>query len=132
MILKKTIFIIILFLTYSIGVYSQAPEEVSKFKDLFEVPEENPDYSFVRNSTNEFSQIMSLGFLFYKYFLSSQDGVRCTFYPSCSVYAIQSIQEKGWFFGVLNAIDRLTRCNGFSQEKYEIHSETHLLFDPVK
>jgi len=43
-----------------------------------------------------------------------------------------SIKEKGIFWGMLNAIDRLTRCNGFSPEKYEIHAETHLLSDPVR
>jgi len=130
--IRKIICIIIPCLIFNINIQGQHLSEISTFENLFEVKIEKPDYSFVKNSSNEIEQILSLSFLFYKSFLSSQDAVSCTFHPSCSVYALQSIQEQGLFWGVLNAIDRLTRCNGFSPEKYGIHEETHLLHDPVK
>lgn len=132
MMLKKAICIIIPCLIFSLFCRGQSPTEISRFENLFEVSEDKPDYSLTKNSGNEIEQILSLSFLFYKTFLSSQDVVACTFYPSCSVYALQSLQEKGIFWGMLNAIDRLTRCNGFSPEQYEIHKETHLFIDPVK
>lgn len=132
MILKKTIYTILLFLTCSIAGYSQSPSEVNKFKNIFDLSEPEPDYSYAKSNKNEIEQILSISFLFYKSFISSQDAVSCSFHPSCSVYALISIKEKGIFWGVLNAIDRLTRCNGFSPEKYDIHSDTQLLYDPVK
>ncbi|MBA3285301.1 MAG: membrane protein insertion efficiency factor YidD [Nitrosopumilus sp.] len=70
-------------------------------------------------------------FLFYKNFLSSQDMDVCTFTPSCSEFAIQSIQTKGFLIGLFSAFDRLTRCNGLNPHKYPIDPVTHKYYDPV-
>ena len=81
--------------------------------------------------SNEVMLIMSVGFNVYKKYISSQDAMNCSFYPSCSSYALQTIQNNG-FLGIFDAIDRLTRCNGFSPEKYHTHPETHRYYDPVR
>jgi len=81
--------------------------------------------------TNEIKLILTGGFAFYKTFISSQDGMTCTFYPSCSSYALSTIQTNG-ILGILDAIDRLTRCNGLSPEKYHIHELSQRYYDPVK
>ncbi|MCH8331153.1 MAG: membrane protein insertion efficiency factor YidD, partial [Bacteroidetes bacterium] len=49
-----------------------------------------------------------------------------------SKYALQSIKKKGFIVGVINFFDRFSRCNGLSPEKYPIHPETKLLYDPVE
>ena len=89
------------------------------------------DYSLRIDPTNEFKLILTGGFAFYKAFISSQDGMKCTFYPSCSVYALNTIKTNG-LLGVLDAIDRLTRCNGISPEKYPIHEHSQRFYDPVE
>ncbi len=81
---------------------------------------------------NEVENVVSTMFLFYKKFISSQDYNSCVFEPSCSVYAIHSIQKLGFLVGYLNAFDRLTRCHGLASEYYQFDPKTHLLYDPVK
>lgn len=68
----------------------------------------------------------------YKRLISSQDSKKCSFHPSCSTYALQSIQHKGFVRGGLAALDRLARCHPLSPEWYARHPETGLLSDPAK
>jgi uncharacterized protein len=124
-----SIFIILQAFTFSL--LSQAPDDVRSFSNLFKPVENKPDYSLKIDPTNEFKLILTAGFTFYKTFVSSQDGVKCTFYPSCSVYALNTIKTNG-LLGVLDAIDRLTRCNGISPEKYHIHEPSQRFYDPVE
>ncbi|MCB0736920.1 MAG: membrane protein insertion efficiency factor YidD [Bacteroidetes bacterium] len=85
----------------------------------------------VEKPSNELQATFKALFFIYKRFISSQDNARCTFYPSCSVYAMQYVQTKGVIKGVLAGFDRLTRCNGQNREDYQIHHPTQLLYDPV-
>jgi len=85
----------------------------------------------VKDADNEYQLFFTSLFVFYKEFLSSQDNSRCNFHPSCSVYAIHSIQDKGAIIGVLSAFDRLLRCNGFNRKDYNINPKNRLLDDPV-
>jgi len=39
----------------------------------------------------------------------------CRFYPSCSQYAIEAIEKRGIFVGILLASWRILRCNPFSK-----------------
>ena len=90
-----------------------------------------PDYSLQIDPTNEIKLLLTTGFAFYKTFISSQDGMTCTFHPSCSSYALSTIQTNG-ILGVLDAIDRLMRCHGLSPEKYTVHEPSHRFYDPVR
>lgn len=47
----------------------------------------------------------------YQFFLSPWLGHWCRFTPSCSNYAIQAIQLRGPFTGLLLAIRRVSRCH---------------------
>jgi len=85
----------------------------------------------VKAADNEYQLLFSTLFVAYKEFLSSQDNSICNFHPSCSVYAVHSIQEKGAIIGVLSAFDRLLRCNGFNRKDYNINPDNRLLDDPV-
>jgi len=104
---------------------------VKSFSRIFSPAGIKADYSLKIDPTNEFKLILTGGFTFYKTFVSSQDGVKCTFYPSCSVYALNTIKTNG-LIGILDAIDRLTRCNGISPEKYTIHEPSQRYYDPVE
>ena len=50
----------------------------------------------------------------YQRFISPAFAPRCRYYPSCSQYAIDSIQELGPVRGSILAGWRLLRCNPFS------------------
>lgn len=54
---------------------------------------------------------------------------RCKYYPSCSEYAAQAVQEYGILRGLILAGWRLLRCNPFSHGGYDPVCEQHL-FDP--
>ncbi len=49
----------------------------------------------------------------YQICFSALVGQRCRFYPSCSEYARQAIEEYGVRTGLLMAIRRLGRCHPF-------------------
>lgn len=92
--------------------------------------EHHHDFShYLDQSSNEAEVIFTIFFLGYKNFFSSQDSRSCTFEPSCSVYAIETIRKNGVIKGFLDSVDRLTRCNGLSPENYNINSEKRLLID---
>ncbi|MBI5359706.1 MAG: membrane protein insertion efficiency factor YidD [Planctomycetes bacterium] len=48
---------------------------------------------------------------------------RCPFYPSCSNYGLQSVQEYGGFWGSIMAFERLTRCN-LRRDEYPVSKTT--------
>jgi len=128
----KTILSITLILGLSANrLPAQSRAETSDFRDLFKPAASQPEYSVRIDPSNEFRLILSTGFAFYKTFVSSQDAMKCTFYPSCSVYAVETIKTNG-LLGMLDAIDRLTRCNGISPEKYAIHQPSKRFYDPVR
>ena len=58
----------------------------------------------------------------YQRWISPAFGPRCRYYPSCSEYAVQAVQQFGILRGVVLATWRLLRCNPFS----------HGGFDPVE
>jgi putative membrane protein insertion efficiency factor len=57
----------------------------------------------------------------YQRLISPLLGNRCKYYPSCSEYAVQAIEQFGILRGLVLAGWRLLRCNPFS----------HGGFDPV-
>lgn len=94
-----------------------------KIKDQFALSKQN---------TNELQAVLSGLFLVYKSFFSSQDNQQCSFHPSCSEFGLEAVKKLGVIKGVMCTCDRLTRCNGFSPDQYEIDLEKRKLKDPVK
>lgn len=82
-------------------------------------------------ATNEATFVLTGLFIFYKSFISSQDGGSCTFTPSCSEYGLIAVEKKGVVLGMLATFDRLTRCNGLSPRQYKFDMNKKLLVDPV-
>lgn len=125
--------LLLVFLGNVITCLAQTKSEISKLENVFEVKEQKDRWQFAKkDNTNELQYVVSGLFLFYKTFISSQDVGSCVFTPSCSVFAIKSIKQKGMFVGIMAAFDRLTRCNAFSPEQYPVHHETGLFHDPVE
>lgn len=52
--------------------------------------------------------------LVYRKFISPLYGDVCRFYPSCSAYALGTIQQKGLIYGIPKSIVRIIRCNPWS------------------
>jgi putative component of membrane protein insertase Oxa1/YidC/SpoIIIJ protein YidD len=53
------------------------------------------------------SGVFERAYRFYRARISSRDGAKCSFYPTCSGYAILAVREHGPFVGGLYALDRL-------------------------
>lgn len=131
--LLTMLFIIIICLSSHTFCFSQSHEEVSRFESLFDTKEAKSDYSkYISKADNELQVVLSGVFLFYKQFFSSQDANKCVFSPSCSVYAMQSLQRNGVFVGLLDTFDRLSRCNTVKDDNYPVEKGTNLLHDPVE
>ncbi len=50
---------------------------------------------------------------FYQRRISPLFGPKCRYYPTCSQYALEALEEWGAFKGTLLTIRRLMRCNIF-------------------
>ncbi|MDR2401166.1 MAG: membrane protein insertion efficiency factor YidD [Deferribacteraceae bacterium] len=55
----------------------------------------------------------------YKLTLSPYFGYQCRFYPSCSSYALEAFQKKGFLKGLLLTLRRILRCNPFNAGGYD-------------
>lgn len=50
----------------------------------------------------------------YRKLISPLYGEVCRYYPSCSSYGLQQVQQRGWLVGLVLAAWRILRCNPFS------------------
>ena len=57
------------------------------------------------------SNFLILIIKFYKYFISPILGQNCRFLPSCSEYAIESLETHGLVKGFSLAIKRISKCH---------------------
>ena len=85
----------------------------------------------LRDSTSELEMAGLALLRLYQVVLSSQDGPRCMFHPSCSEYAKQALIMHGAVAGSLLAIDRYLRCNGVDRDLYPYDPTLGKLLDPV-
>ena len=126
---------LLLSLAWTLRCFGQPPVDPALL-DLFTPPEKDSLSSYstpLAEATSEISILASTGFLIYKTFISSQDRPSCVFTPSCSEYALQSVQEKGFILGWLNTFDRLSRCHGFvHHEHYEFDIQKMRYHDAVE
>jgi len=68
----------------------------------------------------------------YSFLISDVDGDNCPFYPSCSNFYIESIQETNIFQGTLMFADRFTRdSNLYKGKTHYPHHSSGKYFDPT-
>ncbi|MDO6438840.1 membrane protein insertion efficiency factor YidD [Cyclobacterium sp. 1_MG-2023] len=116
-----------------IGLTSaQSNNEVLAYKDLLAEKKKEVHYKAAEENKNEIETVFSGLFKVYKNFISSQDGSNCVFYPSCSEYGLLAVKKYGVLLGTANTMDRLTRCNGLSPEKYAWTEDRTLMIDELK
>jgi len=131
--LRKILFLTIIILAYN-NLMSQRREDfalVTTGKLFYQ--DENVSDSLHHDDSQKnsyFSVILKVPILFYQEFISSQMKPRCYFYPSCSQFTLEAIQQYG-FAGIFLGIDRIMRCNVFSEEKYPLYINTTSLYDPI-
>jgi putative component of membrane protein insertase Oxa1/YidC/SpoIIIJ protein YidD len=91
------------------------------------------DYkAYLKKSSNPLEGTASLLFLGYKKFLLVAGYEHLCFTPSCSVYAIESLQNDNPIKAYLKIFDRLQRCQPFvKQGEYEFVFQTQLYHDPA-
>jgi putative membrane protein insertion efficiency factor len=63
----------------------------------------------------------------YQLLVSPWLGPRCRFYPSCSQYALQALEEHGLWHGSWLALRRLARCHPFHPGGYDPVPHAHNL-----
>ncbi|MBR7112107.1 MAG: membrane protein insertion efficiency factor YidD [Clostridia bacterium] len=57
---------------------------------------------------------------FYRKFLSPlKGGACCRFTPTCSAYALEAFQKRGFFVGMILTVWRILRCNPYCQGGYD-------------
>ena len=61
------------------------------------------------------SKLLIIIIKFYKYFISPLLGNKCRFFPTCSEYFIEALQEYGFFKGVTLGLKRILKCHPFTK-----------------
>ncbi len=56
---------------------------------------------------------------FYQRHISPYKPPSCRFVPTCSQYAVQALEEHGFWKGSLLSLWRILRCNPFSKGGYD-------------
>ena len=57
---------------------------------------------------------------FYRRYLSPLKGKpSCRFVPTCSAYAIEAFQKRGFFVGLILTVSRILRCNPYCDGGYD-------------
>ena len=64
-------------------------------------------------------QIALLLIRFYQRCISPLFPAKCRFYPTCSAYAIEAFQKRGFFVGFGLTVRRICRCNPFGGHGYD-------------
>lgn len=130
--MKPIILSVIAFLLLSSAapLMGQSAQDIALARQFTEAPQ-GPDYSYQYQGENELKELLKLLFTGYKFLISSQDMQSCNFQPSCSVYAMHSIEAKGILAGGLNALDRLTRCHPLAMDQYRRNRQSGLAIDSV-
>ena len=55
----------------------------------------------------------------YRKFISPIKPPCCRFTPTCSAYAIEAFQKRGFFIGLILTVWRILRCNPFCRGGYD-------------
>ena len=55
----------------------------------------------------------------YQKFISPIKPQCCRFTPTCSAYALEAFQKRGFFIGMILTVYRILRCNPFSKGGYD-------------
>ena len=55
----------------------------------------------------------------YRKFISPLKSPCCRFTPTCSAYALEAFQTRGFFVGFILTVWRILRCNPFCQGGYD-------------
>lgn len=85
-------------------------------------------YKSAKKNKNPVQLFFAGLFLSYKYLVSSQDGNKCNFYPTCSEYGMMSVKKHFFIIGIFDTFDRLARCNG-NHDAYEYDEERDTYID---
>ena len=56
---------------------------------------------------------------FYRKFISPLKPGCCRFTPTCSQYALEAFEKRGFFVGFILTVWRILRCNPFSKGGYD-------------
>ena len=56
---------------------------------------------------------------FYRQFISPLKPPCCRFYPTCSEYALEAFEKRGFFVGLILTAWRVLRCNPFGKGGYD-------------
>jgi uncharacterized protein len=123
----KSLFVSLLLSLSSSQIKAQKAD-IERFRNIIEPPAKRV-YTEAKGNKNEVVAVFSGLFLGYKNFVSSQDQNVCSFTPSCSEFGILAVKRFGVVKGGVLTMDRLTRCNGLSPEKYQIDKQRRLLID---
>lgn len=130
----KIVLVISASLIIPLSMYSQENKTMKDRLKTLNKPREHKEnfIKYLNSENNEIENTAALLFWTYKNFFSSQDMASCVFTPSCSVYAVESLQNHNPVIAYLKIFDRLARCHPVvAQGEYPFDIKTEKYYDPA-
>jgi len=99
---------------------------------IFPVLAEDTAYDMLVTEPYTEESVIQQAIRFYQEHISSHDGARCLYYPTCSAFYRQAVVEYGFFWGTIMIVDRMVyREDPASMKHYEYIEERGSYNDPV-
>lgn len=57
--------------------------------------------------------------LYQRYISPLKSAPTCRFYPTCSAYAVEAFEKRGFFVGMILTVTRILRCHPFTAGGYD-------------
>jgi putative component of membrane protein insertase Oxa1/YidC/SpoIIIJ protein YidD len=99
---------------------------------IFPVLAEETAYDVLVTEPYREESVLQQAIRFYQEHISSHDGARCLYYPTCSDFYRQAAARYGFFWGTIMIIDRMVyREDPASMSHYEYIEERRSFSDPI-
>ena len=123
---------IVLYLWILISLFGQTEtHKWGKVKTDYRIPLPNEKEVEIKTDNVSNLLISTAQTVYYK-LISEHDGDNCPFYPSCSVFFVEAVEETNFLQGSLMFADRFTRDMNFFKtfNSYPLH-KSGKFYDPV-
>ncbi|MBN2322500.1 MAG: membrane protein insertion efficiency factor YidD [Spirochaetes bacterium] len=102
------------------------------FAGVFPLAAEETAYDVLVTEPDREESALAQVIRFYRERISSHDGARCLYYPTCSDFYRQAAARYGFFWGTVMIVDRMVyREDPASMSRYEYLEERGSFSDPV-
>lgn len=126
----RLIFCLITLVLASSNAIAQLHQDIYAVRQAMNYTEKGTNWDAYRENTRKpMAKFETEIFIGFKKVFASQDIVACPYSVTCSEYCLESMKSKGIFWGLLNGIERFSRCNRIDAALFDSDALRQKLID---